>query len=68
MSYMFYGCKSLSSLPDISKWNTNNINNIWSMINRDSKWNTNNVAIMNGMLSECPNIIVSKVVKAKFNI
>ena len=24
MSYMFYGCKSLSSLPDISKWNTIN--------------------------------------------
>ena len=23
MSYMFYGCSSLSSLPDISKWNTN---------------------------------------------
>ena len=22
---MFYGCKSLSSLPDISKWNINNV-------------------------------------------
>jgi len=25
MSEMFYGCSSLSSFPDISKWNTNNI-------------------------------------------
>ena len=22
---MFYGCSSLSSLPDISNWNTNNV-------------------------------------------
>ncbi len=25
MKYLFYDCKSLLSLPDISKWNTNNI-------------------------------------------
>ena len=25
MSCMFYGCSSLSSLPDISKWNINNV-------------------------------------------
>ena len=25
MSYMFYGCSSLISLPDISKWNTKNV-------------------------------------------
>ena len=25
MSDMFYGCSSLISLPDISKWNTKNI-------------------------------------------
>ena len=25
MSYMLYGCYSLTSLPDISKWNFNNI-------------------------------------------
>ena len=25
MSYMFYNCKSLNSLPDISKWNTSNV-------------------------------------------
>ena len=25
MSYMFYWCKSLNSLPDISKWDTSNV-------------------------------------------
>ena len=25
MSYMFYECQSLSSLPDISKWDTKNV-------------------------------------------
>ena len=25
---MFYNCELLSSLPDISKWNTNNVNNM----------------------------------------
>ena len=25
MYCMFYGCNSLSSLPDISKWNTSNV-------------------------------------------
>jgi len=28
MSYMFYICTSLSSLPDIYKWNTNNVTNM----------------------------------------
>ena len=28
LSYMFYNCSSLSNLPDISKWNTNNVTNI----------------------------------------
>ena len=28
MSELFSGCKSLSSLPDISKWNTKNIDKI----------------------------------------
>ena len=31
MSYMFCYCKSLESLPDISKWNLNNIENISHM-------------------------------------
>ena len=28
MSYMFSGCSSLLSLPDISNWNTKNITNM----------------------------------------
>ena len=28
ISYIFYECSSLLSLPDISKWNTNNVNNM----------------------------------------
>ena len=49
---MFYGCSSLSSLPDISKWNTNNVTNIKGMfygcsslssLPDISKWNTNNI-------------------------
>ena len=31
MSYMFWGCKSLISLPDISKWNTSNVTNMREM-------------------------------------
>ena len=31
MSCMFDGCLSLSSLPDISKWNTNNVTNMSEM-------------------------------------
>ena len=31
MSWMFSGCNSLSSLPDISKWNTSNVNNMSGM-------------------------------------
>ena len=33
MSYMFYECNSLLSLPDISKWNTNNIMDKNDMLN-----------------------------------
>ena len=49
---MFCGCLSLLSLPDISKWNTNNVNDMSFMLSGCSsllslpdisKWNTNNV-------------------------
>ena len=32
MSYMFYKCESLISLPDISKWNNNNVTNLSYML------------------------------------
>ena len=31
MSYMFYHCSSLLSLPDISKWDTSNVTNMNSL-------------------------------------
>ena len=34
---MFYGCSSLVSLPDISKWNTKNVTNIKHIFDRFSK-------------------------------
>ena len=55
LSYMFNDCSSLSSLIDISKWNTNNITDISFMFNGFilllslpdiSKWKTNNVTNM----------------------
>ena len=76
MSYMFYGCSSLSSLPDISKWNIYNVDNmsfmfdgckLLSFLPDISKWNINNVIYMSCMFFECPNIIISKAIKSKFN-
>ena len=37
MSSMFCGCSNLSNLPDISKWNTNNVTNMSSMFSGCSK-------------------------------
>ena len=56
---MFYKCKSLKYLPDISKWNTNNVNDMSEMFSKCeslkylsdiSKWNTNNVNNMSDYL------------------
>ena len=73
---MFDGCSSLSSLPDISKWITNNVTDMSCMFNgcsslssipNISNWNTNNVTDMTEMFREYPNTIFSKVTKGKFN-
>ena len=37
MSEMFYYCKSLLSLPDISKWNTSNLENAYRMFGECDK-------------------------------
>ena len=59
---MFNNCSSLSSLPDISKWNTNNCTNMSEMfygcsslfsLPDISKWNTKNVYSMNRMFDGC---------------
>ena len=66
ISDMFYGCSSLSSLPDISKWNTNNVTDIswmfWgcsslSSLPDISKWNTNNVTNMSYMFYGCSSLL-----------
>ena len=62
MSGMFSGCSSLSSLPDISKWNTINVTNMKSMFRGCSslpdisKWNTNNANNMNWIFSGCSSL------------
>ena len=54
MSEMFSNCLSLISLPDILKWNTNNVINIYKMFSNClsltslpdiSKWNTSSSLI-----------------------
>ena len=71
------GCSSLSSLPDISKWNTNNVTDMSYMFSNCtslsslpdiSKWNNNNVTNMSYMFNGCIHIIISKILKAKFKI
>ena len=65
MSYIFCGCNSLSSLPDISKWNTFNVTNISHMffaceslssLPDISKWNTSNVTNMTHMFIGCKSL------------
>ena len=66
MSNMFYGCSLLSSLPDISKWNTNNVISMSHMFKRCSslsslpdisEWNINNVKNMSYMFNDCSSLI-----------
>ena len=65
LSYMFYGCSSLSSLPNISKWNTNSATDMscifykcssLSSLPDISKWNTNYVINMSHMFYECESL------------
>ena len=72
---MFSWCRSLSSLPDISKWNTNYVTKMNGMFDKCSllsslpdisKWNTIKVTDMSNMFDECSNIIISKEIKTKF--
>ena len=62
MHGLFSYCSSLSSLPDISKWNTNNVNDIsdlfsgcssLSSLPDISKWNTNNLKNNNHLFDLC---------------
>ena len=63
---MFNNCKSLSSLPDISKWNTNNVSNMSYMFNNCesllslpdiSKWKINKVLNLSYMFNNCESLL-----------
>ena len=66
ISYTFYNCVSLKSLPDISKWNTSNVFDMSGMFANCSslsslpdisKWNTSNVIDMSGMFTNCSSLL-----------
>ena len=70
ISFMFYGCNSLISIPDISKWNTYNVKNMSYMfygcksllsIPDLSKWDISNVKYMDNMFEGCDSLISSKI-------
>ena len=62
MSYMFFKCSSLISLPDISPWNTEKVSNLSNLFNGCSllislpdisQWNTTNVSNMSNLFNGC---------------
>ena len=62
MCGMFYNCSSLQYLPDISKWNIDNVTNIALMFFNCSsllsfpdisKWNTTNIVEIDGIFAKC---------------
>ena len=65
MSYMFYGCESLYSLPNISFWNTNKVLDMsyifgycYSLVSLPdiSKWKTGNVNQMKYIFKSCTSL------------
>ena len=66
LKFIFCECPSILTLPDISKWNTNNVTDMSGMFYNCSsllslpdisKWNTNNVTNMSEMFYNCSSII-----------
>ena len=64
-SYMFYKCKSLVSISDMSNWNTSQLNNIESMFRECqslmklpdiSNWNISNVNDLSYLLHNCSSL------------
>ena len=63
---LFFGCYSLKILPDISKWNTNNVINMGYMFSgcssllslpNISKWKVDQIISMSCIFSECSSLI-----------
>ena len=66
MSFIFFNCYSLSSLPDISKWNINNVIRLNCTFSRCvsllsmpdiTKWKTKNLEEMFFIFSDCLNLL-----------
>ena len=66
MNYLFYECSSLVKLPDISKWNTSNVQNMSYLFYECSKlrtlpdiskWDTSNVQNMSHLFCYCSSLI-----------
>ena len=66
MSNIFFNCTSLKSLPDISKWNTENVISMKNMFYHCNSlttfpdisiWNTSNVIDMSGMFCHCSSFL-----------
>ena len=74
---MLSGCSSLSSLPNISKWNINNVEDMFGMFKGCSslsslpdisKWNTDNVIDMSDIFDDCKKLKLSNKIKIKFKV
>ena len=72
---MFYNCSSLTTLPDISKWNTWNAMNMGFMfyncssltwIVDISNWSTGNIRFKKFMFKGCINLLKQRIPN-KFN-
>ena len=66
MEYMFSGCESLISLPDIANWNTSKVDDLSGIFKNCSslntfpdisKWNTSNVTNISKMFFGCNKLI-----------
>ena len=65
MVFMFFRCSSLSTLPDISKWDTSKVNDICGMFKECSslssfpdisKWNTPNDKDLTSIFEGCSSL------------
>ena len=74
MSHMFYWCSSLSSLPDISKWDTSNVNDMsymfylcssLSSLPDISKWDTSYLENKEDMFEGCSKLVNKPIIEIK---